>query len=371
MGATSIQELNGYVHRSVDVVLGLSNYILAALMVAFGAVQLIYAYTDEYTTLTWLLALSYIVMLVGGAVIILDRNRNLLRAVGIYALALGFYRFIFSFPSIEPGNPYGMVSIVVCALAINLMISGRSYLKGVSRGRRLAMISTFLLLMVYVTLFITLMHAGLGLVDCMKLMPGAFVMSIMYAFFIGILDSEELRSSDILAIHNDTLDKIRCIQYTDPRTSIPRETALVLAKVFEDRSDWHPVDDGGPAECEYRFVIENKGKGSEVLMQNGRGPNPSISPSPTIWTVPYSKPTGSKRIPSVRTATRRYAAGCVYSGRKASACSWRWTIPSTRGWGYEGAEDIRRRCTCGPHIGNGHAGGGTVLHLYGGSIVRS
>ena len=69
MGATSIQELNGYVHRSVDVVLGLSNYILAALMVAFGAVQLIYAYTDEYTTLTWLLALSYIVMLVGGAVI--------------------------------------------------------------------------------------------------------------------------------------------------------------------------------------------------------------------------------------------------------------------------------------------------------------
>ena len=91
MGATSIRELNGYVHRSVDVVLGLSNYILAALMVAFGAVQLIYAYTDEYTTLTWLLALSYIVMLVGGAVIILDRNRNLLRAVGIYALALGFY----------------------------------------------------------------------------------------------------------------------------------------------------------------------------------------------------------------------------------------------------------------------------------------
>ena len=46
VGATSIQELNGYVHRSVDVVLGLSNYILAALMVAFGAVQLIYAYTD-------------------------------------------------------------------------------------------------------------------------------------------------------------------------------------------------------------------------------------------------------------------------------------------------------------------------------------
>lgn len=86
MGATSIQELNGYVHRSVDVVLGLSNYILAALMVAFGAVQLIYAYTDEYTTLTWLLALSYIVMLVGGAVIILDRNR-------IFSVQSGYMRW--------------------------------------------------------------------------------------------------------------------------------------------------------------------------------------------------------------------------------------------------------------------------------------
>lgn len=309
VGAASIQELNGYVHRSVDVVLGLSNYILAALMVAFGTVQLIYAYTDEYTTLTWLLALSYIVMLVGGAVIILDRNRNLLRAVGIYALALGFYRFIFSFPSIEPGNPYGMVSIVVCALAINLMISGRSYLKGVSRGRRLAMISTFLLLMVCVTLFITLMHAGLGLVDCMKLMPGAFVMSIMYAFFIGILDSEELRSSDILAIHNDTLDKIRCIQYTDPRTSIPRETALVLAKVFEDRSDWHPVDDGGPAECEYRFVIENKDKGSEVLMQKWKG-------SESIYF------TISDYLDGTILQAYRFEADSVCTDGDPSICSW-------------------------------------------------
>ncbi len=261
------ETLNRFVHSSVNLVVRYYSLILATLMVIFSIEELHDCFTNEFFTPDWHEVAGYLFLFFGGLVILVDRQRNLLRSVGIYALALGGYRFINSVHTIHPG-PYGLFSLVIAVLGINLMISGRFYLHGVSRNRVSLMFSTLTLLISYLLVYVFMMHMGLSFHDCVELMPGQAIMCVMYAFYIGILDSEVLRASDILAIHNETLNKIRCTQYTDPETWISQDVADVLSKAFTDRSDWTPISDGGPAVSEFRFDMKNKDGKSEVLVQN-------------------------------------------------------------------------------------------------------
>ena len=308
MGVASFWELDRYVHRFADVLLDFSNFALASLMAIYAAVKLATAYTDEFIELTWTLALSYIVMLVGGIAILADANRNLLRSVGIYALALGFHRFISAAPNVGPGSVIGLGYLVICVLGLNLMVSGRSYLRGVSRGRRTVMFSTFLILMCYLTQYIMLMRMGFSIEECISSSPGEAVMCVMYAVFIGIVDSEPLRSSDILEIHNEALNGLRCTQFTDPEVRISRGTAEILAAAFTDRSAWTPVSDGGPAECEFRFTVDNRDRKSEVLVQKWEG-------SESLYF------TVSDNLDGTVLQAYRFEADSVYTDGDPSVCS--------------------------------------------------
>ncbi len=264
MHKVSSQDINNFVHSSVGFVVKFYNVILAALMVIYSSDRLYENFVYYY--LIWYETLGYLFLLIGGLIILLDRNRNLLRSVGIYALALGGYRFITYAPHIHPG-PIGLFYLVITGLGINLMISGRYYLQGVSRNRISLMVSTLTILLVYMLALVFTLHMGASVRVILTEYTGQVIVCLMYAIYIGILDSETLRASDILAIHNEVLNKIRCTQYTDSETYIPLDVANVLSRAFEDRSDWTPVTDGGPATCEYRFGITNKDGRSEVLVQ--------------------------------------------------------------------------------------------------------
>lgn len=262
------QILNKLVHRSVNLVVGLYSFILAALMVIYSVEELYQYMTIDFIDVQWYTTLSYLFLFFGGVIILIDRNRNLLRSVGIYAIALGGYRFFTAAPHVHAGTPLGFVYLIICGLAINLLISGRSFIfLKVSRNRISLMISTLTLLLVYLSSIVFMIHAGFTIRECAEFMPGAFIACLMYAFYIGILDSEVLRASDALAIHNETLNKIRCTQYTDPESYMSPEAADVLSKAFEDRSDWTLVTDGGPVDREFRFRIKNVDGTSEVLVQ--------------------------------------------------------------------------------------------------------
>ncbi len=261
------QILDMLVHRSVNVIVSFYSFILATLMVIYSVEEIYQCYILDFDVY-WYTIFRYVFLFFGGMIILVDRNRNLLRSVGVYAIALGGYRFFSAAPHVHAGTPFGIFYLFICALAINLVISGRSYIfLKVSRNRISLMLSTLTLLILSLTSILFAMHTGLSFRTCVEIMPGAFIACLMYAFYLGILDSEVLRASDSLAIHNETLNKIRCTQYTDPETHVSPEIADVLSRAFEDRSDWALVSDGGPVDCEFRFNIRNIDGISEVLVQ--------------------------------------------------------------------------------------------------------
>ena len=266
------QLVNRFVHHSVEFVFKFYNFIIAALMVIYSLEELYQIHVNsEFFTYEWYEIVSNFILLLGGVIILLDRNHNLLRSVGIYALSLGGYRFFSCAPQIQAGTTLGVLYLVITIFAINLMISGRSFLRGVSRNRISLILCTLALLIIYLSYIVFMMHMGMTIEECAKFMPGVFIMCILYVFYIGLLDSEVLRASDVLAIHNETLNKIRCTQYTDPESEIPEDAALVLSRSFDDRSDWLQVLDGGPVESEYRFRMRNVDGISEVLVQKWIG----------------------------------------------------------------------------------------------------
>ncbi len=266
------QLVNRFVHHSVEFVFKFYNFILAALMVVYSLEELYQVHIySEFFTYEWYEIGRYLILLLGGSIILLDRNRNLLRSVGIYALSLGGYRFLSAAPKIHAGSMEGVLYLAITILAINLMISGRSFLRGVSRNRISLILCTLVLFLINLSTIVFMIHLGGTLNDVIQTMPGVVIMCVLYLFYIGLLDSEVLCASDVLAIHNETLNKIRRTQYTDPESTISEEDALVLSRSFEDRSDWAQVLDGGPVECEYRFRMKNVDGVSEILVQKWVG----------------------------------------------------------------------------------------------------
>ena len=53
----------------------------------------------------------------------------------------------------------------------------------------------------------------------------------------------------------------------DPGFSVSKEDAIELMNMFEDRSSWTPVCDGGPAECEKRYRFEEGRIPGTIILQ--------------------------------------------------------------------------------------------------------
>lgn len=261
------------VRTNVDRLVIAANYILALLIIGYGIMEP-YSYFDMDMVPKWNDMLGFVTLVVFGIAILLFNRRDLMRSAGMYALALGAYRFLHAAPNIHRGEPTSYVFLFLTIIALNLMISGMSYLRGVTRGRKTMMLSTSLLIAANVSIILYGVHSGMSLVEYFRYMPGTVIMIVMYTVFLGILNCEQLRTKDLQEIHNRTLDEIRCTWCTMPDASIRRDAASVIYRMFRDRSDWTPVQDGGPVECEYRFEISNKKGTSHALVQKWKGMDP-------------------------------------------------------------------------------------------------
>lgn len=262
----SRDNLTGAVHRAVDRTFFIAGYALALLMVAFACLQiLLYLSYDMLPPLNY--TLGYIMLIACGAIILTVGKRNMVSTIGLYAIGLGSYRVLTTMTSIVPGSVFTFFSIAVVLLGFNMLITGISYLRGVSRARITMMASAALLASFYLGTFLYSIYKGAPAWTALKGNLSLVVNAIMYVVLFYILDSDIIRERDRMEIHNDVLDRIRCTYCTDPDSCIAQADARVLSKAFSDRSSWTPLTDGGPAECEYSFSIRNGEETSHVLLQ--------------------------------------------------------------------------------------------------------
>ena len=253
------------VRQTVDVALVKVNIILAVMMMIFSFLEIYVDFSEGDINPLHIIGDSG--MIICAALIILDRDRNLLRTTGLMAVGFGFYRICMHVLNIHSHDIHSLPDLIIVILGFNLIYSGTRYIKGINRGRLTLLASMSGMVAMVSLLYILLMMLGMTLWECIQILPDIFAMMVLYIMFIGVLDSEPLRNRDVLEIQNKALDGMRRTTTQSPGTGVYEDEAEIILKTFTDRSDWTAIDDGGPVEREYRFRVSDGKESSFVIMQ--------------------------------------------------------------------------------------------------------
>ena len=254
----------------VDTASILANVVMALLMVAMF-VAYVFNVVHGTAELKVMNVLGYTALGVCGLAILLDRERDLPRSAGMFAIGMGTYRALTAISYLKFHSYSNVVFLVMLALGLNMALSGRSYLKGRSRSRVTMLASTLLMLLVNV-LFLIYMYYSLGGIEpIMEEYPQYVVLVAMYAVFIMMLDSEKLRNLDWLEVHSRSMAEICRTYQLDPGAEIEREDARMLAEGFRSFGVWPVMDDGGPVEEEVVVRFKNRGGLTYVVFQRWNG----------------------------------------------------------------------------------------------------
>ncbi len=195
-----------------------------------------------------------------GTLILLDFSNNLGRAIGFYALAIGSGRFLNHIQTVlDPhGYPF-LYSLITAGMAVNMMITGFTFVRGSARSRTSMTVTTSLMLIAtLISLYYNATTYEMDLGEIFELYPDQCIICIMYALLILMIGTEQVRLNMPSVRYQNMLGSIRRVTATEPESYILRSDAKILEKAFEDRSSWSPVTDGGPAECEYVFTVTHR-----------------------------------------------------------------------------------------------------------------
>jgi hypothetical protein len=247
-------------------------FILAAILLISGVFEAVnfLVFGGESASIGDLCAA--VVKILIGLFIIFDPKRSLLRSVGFYAISLGLSRVIDSVILLgEPSDVMFIAAIVMIALGVNLFVSGYNYLHDTSRGRfGMTMGSAALDLMMILMIVITF-TSGDGSDEEFRNMIVYSISVVQYTLILIIMDSDEFRFSSLREKSVKKLDEVRLTYTLTPGMHVSRDDALVLKHMFDDRSSWSAVEDGGPVECERKLWIFEEKVASVMILQKWKG----------------------------------------------------------------------------------------------------
>lgn len=264
-----LERASELVHESVDRTLVRANIILAALM-------LLYAYLDFYNLssiddLQWNDIVAIGGLAVCASMIIVDRERNLVRSTGFLTFGLGWFRTFTVMTGIQPQRLETILYISLAIIGVNLMYTGINYIKGMARGRVYTVFGMVVMILINVSTFILYMQAGHTASEVAGRFPALVGMTVLYFGAVIVLESEPIRSRDRVSIQNSKLHSIVCM-YT-PLSGICRDTADMLETSIVDRSSWMEVDGPGPVIREMMFEIRGECDHSYAIVQEWDGHN--------------------------------------------------------------------------------------------------
>ena len=209
-----------------------------------------------------------------GLFILFDPRKNLLRAVGFYAFALGLSRLLMSIRYVfNPNDIFFIIGLVFVGMGCNLMWSGYNYLNETSRSRNgMTMTASLLALMQAFTILYYVKILGDNTLETLlsDTIP-EIILLFQYLALLLIMDTEELRFGSNLEKANSRAERIRVTYTLESGLMLMREDALTIRHMFDDRSSWSPVDDGGPVELERRIHLVNGRIPACMIMQKWQG----------------------------------------------------------------------------------------------------
>jgi len=251
-------------------------YILAIILIASGAYELYCVATASYSD-TWEFRdeiLSAVIKLVMAEFMIFDPKKNILRAVGFYAMSLGLSRIVNGISTLFSVSTISLVvGGVMLVMGINMLISSYNYLNDTSRGRTGMMFSACMLSLLQVVLLV-MTYESVRLAfdppEKVEIVPNV-IQLFQFIVLLLILDTKEARFSTAVEKVNTRLESARVTYTVEYDMAIPRPGAVMLKHMFDDRSQWTTVEDGGPAESECTICVKDGRIPSYLVLQKWKG----------------------------------------------------------------------------------------------------
>ena len=234
------------------------EYLLGSVMIAFGILSIL-ANPMDGTFSKQLYIFSRGLVIVFGIAVILDPRKNILRAVGLYAIALGLGRAVRSVDSLTADSDITFfIGFVLLVLGLNLMYGGITYFKGTSKNATNMTITTGLIILAYFLIMIFSLRMGVTLSDYIADNYDTVSFLVMYSIFIVVLMSDEVRANDPMERIYRNVSWIETNSHTDGDASVSRDDLKLIDKGLSNRSGWKMMNDQGPVESEIMVTMHGK-----------------------------------------------------------------------------------------------------------------
>lgn len=246
-------------------------YLLALVLIVSSAFEIYAVYIADYHDEWGFIDEIYsaVIKILMAEFILFDPKKNVMRAMGFYAMSIGLSRIIASLSILIQPSAFSLATgIITLALGANILISSYNYLNDTTRGRLGILVGTGLLALLQTVMLMLSYQAyrATGIVNTDELISSV-VLLVQYIVLLLIMDTSEIRYGTLMEKTNTRIESLRVTDMIEGHFKLERDDASVLRHMFEDRSSWAPVNDNGPAECERSITLIDGRIQSCMLLQ--------------------------------------------------------------------------------------------------------
>lgn len=258
--------------RIVEYIKSKLLYVLVLVLLASGTYEIYRVATSDYSDDWLLLGATYsaVIKILMAEFIIFDPKKSVVRGIGFYAMSIGLSRLLNSIQTLSDVSTVSFaIGVVTLIMSVNILYSSYKYMNDTARGRNGMITSTSVLAVIQIAMLVILFQSerlGLGEADKGQVVPMTITL-LQYLLLLMILDTKELRFSTLMEKINTRVESARVTNTLEYDKGLRRSDVVVLKHMFDDRSCWHNVDDGGPVECESRIRIVDGRTPSCMILQ--------------------------------------------------------------------------------------------------------
>lgn len=246
------------------------GYLLGVLMCAVGAISLFSAIGDGRDSMY---IFSKVLLILFGLFMILDPKKNNMRAIGLYALAIGSGRLLrgLSDATAESDAVFA-TGMIMIALGGSLMICGYNYFKGISKNAYMMTMIAYVILMAYVLIIIYGIYVGADIWTYILDNSDMVSFIIMYAVYILVLTSPEVTCNMPMERILRSIDDIRSVSGISGDLGITSSDLSEITNGLNGTPSWSAVADGP---VEYETSIKLSGTDNTfMVLQKWKGEKP-------------------------------------------------------------------------------------------------
>ena len=222
--------------------------------------------------------LMFIMPIISGILILMDKHHSVFWSVGLYAIAVGFSKVVYYIPGVFVDDliPF-VINLIFTIVACNLIYSGIRYLRGNARTIIIVLL-TSTLLVVLTTISLALDFGELeNLPEFIENNIDGLFSLVIYVMYIGLVWSEPVRKSTDTSVALRLSSGIRAVDGTVRRVSITDSDAQgILDFVNGKGSNTSKEELDGPVHSEYCFSYNDKFRTSYARLQRWGGPEGDI-----------------------------------------------------------------------------------------------